>query len=538
MENKVEINEKVITNFLNCHHSDDILLRLNELRNDSQLCDIILVAGDEKFNAHRNVLSAASLYFLAMFSGYFPESDKKEIVLNDMEPDCLKLILDYIYTGHLVVNHANVQNLLATASFLQIDWIEERCCDFIVKALDANNCLGVKKFGENHSLPRLEEYASEYVLKHFQEVTRSDEFLSIPFDEFHKILENPELYIYDEEALLRSIIKWIDHNPAERQQHLTQLVTKLHPACVSNKLVQSINMLHDDKDCRDWVDSVSQSIDKMQWNIFVLDKMGRQPDFGKYDMTTGNMIPLSPFPLEAFALSFASQKHFLYVQGGCVGRSRRTCFYYNVYKNKWFSMPSMKEQRSHHRSLILDSFLYAMGGNGSKVTHRSVECMDLETGTTMLVEPMLSPRSSMGAVVCEQSLYVMGGETDQKSLSSVEMFDPRVGIWQSMPRLNVVNSYCTSAVTDNYIYCCEGLGSSMERFDLRSREWEMIEFTSEREFFEIFSIGNDVYSISSEEIARYYPAGNRWENIFYYPFTREWDTALAVELVNESSVVF
>ncbi|XP_055848423.1 kelch-like protein diablo isoform X2 [Episyrphus balteatus] len=473
-----------------------------------------------------------------MFSGYFPESDKKEIVLNDMEPDCLKLILDYIYTGHLVVNHANVQNLLATASFLQIDWIEERCCDFIVKALDANNCLGVKKFGENHSLPRLEEYASEYVLKHFQEVTRSDEFLSIPFDEFHKILENPELYIYDEEALLRSIIKWIDHNPAERQQHLTQLVTKLHPACVSNKLVQSINMLHDDKDCRDWVDSVSQSIDKMQWNIFVLDKMGRQPDFGKYDMTTGNMIPLSPFPLEAFALSFASQKHFLYVQGGCVGRSRRTCFYYNVYKNKWFSMPSMKEQRSHHRSLILDSFLYAMGGNGSKVTHRSVECMDLETGTTMLVEPMLSPRSSMGAVVCEQSLYVMGGETDQKSLSSVEMFDPRVGIWQSMPRLNVVNSYCTSAVTDNYIYCCEGLGSSMERFDLRSREWEMIEFTSEREFFEIFSIGNDVYSISSEEIARYYPAGNRWENIFYYPFTREWDTALAVELVNESSVVF
>lgn len=59
-----------------------------------------------------------------------------------------------------------------------------------------------------------------------------------------------------------------------------------------------------------------------------------------------------------------------------------------------------------------------------------------------------------------------------------------------------------------------------------------------REFFEIFSIGNDIYSISSEEIARYYPGGNRWENLHYYPFIREWDTAIAMELVNESSVIF
>lgn len=539
MDKSSETTEKVAgTRFTNCQHSDGIIQRLNELRSEIQLCDIILVAGDQKFYAHKNVLSAGSLYFFAMFNGFFPESDKKEIVLNDIEPECLKVILDYIYTGQLIVNNGIVQNLLATASFLQIDWIVLRCCDFIVKDLDASNCLGVKRFGERHSFPRLEELASEFILKHFQEVSRSEEFLTIPFDEFHRILDDPELYIYDEDALLCSIIKWIEFNPIERQQHLKQLITMLHPACVSNKLAQSINMLCDDKDCRDWLDGVEQSTSKLQWSIFVLDKMGRKPDFGKYDMTTGNMIPLTPFPLEAFALSLASQKQFLFVQGGCVGRSRRSCFYYNVYKNKWFSMSPMKEQRSHHRSLILDSFLYALGGNGTKCTHRSVECMDLETGTTMLIEPMLSPRSSMGAVVCERSLYVMGGETDQRSLSSVEMFDPRVGIWESMPRLHIVNSYCTSAITDNYIYCCEGLGNSMERFDLRNREWEIIEFTSEREFFEIFSIGNDIYSISSEEIAKFYPNGNRWENLHYYPFIREWDTAIAVELVNEGSVIF
>lgn len=74
----------------------------------------------------------------------------------------------------------------------------------------------------------------------------------------------------------------------------------------------------------------------------------------------------------------------------------------------------------------------------------------------------------------------MGGETDNKSLFTMERYDPREGMWQELPQLNVVNSYCTSAAINNYIYCCEGLGNSMERFDIRAGKWDVIRFSNER----------------------------------------------------------
>ena len=40
---------------------------MNHLRQNSKLCDVVLVAGSEKFPVHKLVLSAVSPYFKAMF---------------------------------------------------------------------------------------------------------------------------------------------------------------------------------------------------------------------------------------------------------------------------------------------------------------------------------------------------------------------------------------------------------------------------------------------------------------------------------------
>lgn len=44
-------------------HQDLVLSALNQQRKDGLLCDVTLVAGEQKFHAHKAVLAACSDYF-------------------------------------------------------------------------------------------------------------------------------------------------------------------------------------------------------------------------------------------------------------------------------------------------------------------------------------------------------------------------------------------------------------------------------------------------------------------------------------------
>ncbi len=51
-------------------HSEQLLQGLQLLRQDHELCDIVLRVGDAKIHAHKVVLASISPYFKAMFTGH------------------------------------------------------------------------------------------------------------------------------------------------------------------------------------------------------------------------------------------------------------------------------------------------------------------------------------------------------------------------------------------------------------------------------------------------------------------------------------
>ncbi|KAK5971709.1 BTB domain-containing protein, partial [Trichostrongylus colubriformis] len=60
--------------FQSSEHNRLLLTNLAELRADSLLCDVVLIAEGTRINAHRNVLAASSDYFKAMFTNDVIES--------------------------------------------------------------------------------------------------------------------------------------------------------------------------------------------------------------------------------------------------------------------------------------------------------------------------------------------------------------------------------------------------------------------------------------------------------------------------------
>lgn len=68
-----------------------------------QLCDVTIVVGTKRIPAHRLVLSAASDYFAAMFMNDVKEATMEEIRMKDVDPDAMVAIVNYAYTGNLVL---------------------------------------------------------------------------------------------------------------------------------------------------------------------------------------------------------------------------------------------------------------------------------------------------------------------------------------------------------------------------------------------------------------------------------------------------
>lgn len=91
---------------------------LKLLYDDEKFFDIELHCADSEntnniIKAHRVVLSSSSSYFEAMFGNDFNENRNKIVKFHSINYNILKTLINFIYTGKIEINQANVQELLA-----------------------------------------------------------------------------------------------------------------------------------------------------------------------------------------------------------------------------------------------------------------------------------------------------------------------------------------------------------------------------------------------------------------------------------------
>ncbi|XP_048349687.1 zinc finger and BTB domain-containing protein 21 [Sphaerodactylus townsendi] len=95
-----------LLHYINPAHAISLLSALNEKRLKGQLCDVVLIVGDQKFRAHKNVLAASSEYFQTLFT---KENETQSVFQLDFcEPDTFDNVLNYIYSSSLFVEKSNL----------------------------------------------------------------------------------------------------------------------------------------------------------------------------------------------------------------------------------------------------------------------------------------------------------------------------------------------------------------------------------------------------------------------------------------------
>jgi hypothetical protein len=77
------------------------------------------------------------------------------VVLEDVCCDALKAIVDFVYTGSVVLASSTMVAIVQAANPLQVEAVERAAVDFIVVQLDAGNILSAMALGTHLAVGRL-----------------------------------------------------------------------------------------------------------------------------------------------------------------------------------------------------------------------------------------------------------------------------------------------------------------------------------------------------------------------------------------------
>lgn len=196
---------------------------LKELLNENKLIDCILKVGDRSIPCHRLIMAACSPYFRELyFSEDGKESSQKEVVLENLDPNIMEVIVNYMYSAEIDINDDNVQDILTVANRFQIPSVFTVSVNYLQKRLNKKSCLAIYRLGLMLNCARLAMTARDYVADHFETIAKDDDFLELAPPELFAIIGADALNVEKEEAVFECLMRWIRKDKDKRVKSLVE----------------------------------------------------------------------------------------------------------------------------------------------------------------------------------------------------------------------------------------------------------------------------------------------------------------------------
>ncbi|XP_076966164.1 kelch-like protein 17 isoform X2 [Callospermophilus lateralis] len=531
-------------------HYHDAFVAMSRMRQRGLLCDIVLHVAAKEIRAHKVVLASCSPYFHAMFTNEMSESRQTHVTLHDIDPQALDQLVQFAYTAEIVVGEGNVQTLLPAASLLQLNGVRDACCKFLLSQLDPSNCLGIRGFADTHSCSDLLKAAHRYVLQHFVDVAKTEEFMLLPLKQVLELVSSDSLNVPSEEDVYRAVLSWVKHDVDTRRQH----VPRGHHGgsagiCLKNPSYR-------------WYRHLSQglspgaSVPEGPLTLALLPqlmKCVRLPllsrDFLLGHVDAESLVRHHPDCKDLLieALKF----HLLPEQRGVLGTSRTRprrcegagpvlfavgggslfaihgdCEAYDTRTDRWHVVASMSTRRARVGVAAVGNRLYAVGGYDGTSDLATVESYDPVTNTWQPEVSMGTRRSCLGVAALHGLLYAAGGYDGASCLNSAERYDPLTGTWTSIAAMSTRRRYVRVATLDGNLYAVGGYDSSshlatVEKYEPQVNAWTPVASMLSRRSSAGVAVlegalyvagGNDGTSCLNS-VERYSPKAGAWESV-------------------------
>lgn len=320
-----ELKSKDDMTFCIKSYSSRTLRMMSIMRSHKMLTDVVLEVGTELFHAHKVVLSAASPYFKAMFTGGLKESEMSRVNLQGMCPTAMGRIIYFIYTGHIRVTEVTVCQLLPAATMLQVPDVIDACCTFLERQLDPSNAIGIASFAEQHGCKDLNQKANSYIERFFNQVSKEEEFLQLADRDLITLIRRDNLNVDHESDVYNAVLDWIKYDQESRCNKLECILYAIRCQFLTpnfiKEQIRKCDVLKRVPACRDYLSKVFK------------------------DLTLHKLCPVKE--------RTPNTNRIIFVAGGFFKQSLDTLEGFNVDDKSWQILPKLRIPRSGLGELVL-----------------------------------------------------------------------------------------------------------------------------------------------------------------------------------------
>eukprot|EP00118_Oscarella_pearsei_P025036 m.307359 g.307359 ORF g.307359 m.307359 type:complete len:617 (+) comp42188_c0_seq1:550-2400(+) len=504
-------------------HADALLRRLNALRNQKKYCDVILCTQSGKIEAHRNVLAAISQEMNTMM-----ESETATVDLTQFDPQSIRLLVDYAYTGRIDGTAMNLPSLARVAKFLKAGDVFDACVKAIGDTLNGQSCLSVRRLGSELGIWKLVGGVDDFIAgandEEREEIMESSDFVNLPRVRidvigdrklgdskklFERVVDRMEGAYAGKIVLLQETGCRFQFDSDDETDDLSHDVTpsgtpdrpkgsgvnRSSVKTPARKLLLPHACQRDD--LLDWkvLALFPVTEDHVSTGLVVLDSQLAVLSIIRHDHiraslprnSTGSMSSCSQELIGSLhtarsGMGACSNSGKIYAVGGY---NRSKCLSsvesYSIETNEWALEASMSAERARCGAVSVGGNLYAFGGSDGQNVLTSAERYNAVTAQWTPVASLKCGRSRLAGVALGSSLYAIGGLNDKSSsaLKVVEKYDMQRDVWTVAPSLLRERVEAGAAVLDGKIYVVGGSNgwsclSSVECYDPYVGSWQYV----------------------------------------------------------------
>ncbi|XP_050310149.1 kelch-like protein 26 [Anthonomus grandis grandis] len=513
-------------NYQDDSHKTILLHGLHALWRKSQLLDITLVVEGTVFRAHKVVLSACSDYFRAMFTDNMLESRQTEVHLHGISAKGFGQLLEYAYTTRLALNLANVQDVLAASSHLQILNCIVTCSTYLQSQIDLDNCVDMATIAETYSLKELRIKVYRFMSGHLLEFSKTQGFYRLSLMQLENLLTLDFPVDCSEAEVFRIVLTWFfhvdNHEFNGRINYAVHIMKYVHFNEISKRKLDGIlNKFFQDRPKYPW-----QVLEEIIGREYFLQTSGHLGSLSLGALLNSRGMEQAILKIGGFGTSgvtneitycFSWQKKWmhltsiphveqcnygtavysneLYIVGGCFNQSLQEYihpfgFKYNPRFNKWSTISPMKFERCRFSLNAVGGLLYAVGGISEEEPYgqyesKTCECYNPTRDVWYPIANLpMGVSQHAGASVEDAFLYISGGiDPYNRCVSNVFCFDVEFKTWMTCAPMLQPRADHVMVAVGKCLYVCGGWTSddtnrvlldTIERYNPEENAWEVV----------------------------------------------------------------
>jgi len=466
----------------------ELAKRLNMMRRQDHLCDVTLITKDDKeFKAHRNVLTAASLFFSKVLQSDMKENREGIVRFEEISGAVMEDVLEFMYTGSVEVTQENSKDLIAAANYLLIPGLKEHSGRFLERQMAISNCISSLYLSEMYECDELITNSREFIHTNFASVAEMDEFLNLEAKEVERWISSDEISVAVEADVFKIVLKWIEENKSERKASFEQLFRHVRLASVSRDFLIDVvtnELVQEHFGCL-----------RLALNAFKLTDFSSEenlPQSPRKGLETRDIVACGgiytfcylPEKDEWKRLADGlSGKHHLtkmliyrdqLYTFPCEGNGER----YDPMVNGWCTL-DLSTRRSTKMTVVRGE-IYSIWAN-SLIRKSTIQRYNNERCSWQTVfSSHEGCREDSCVVAAGNHLYVCGGNMLIEVVTKAERFDTVENKWEEIANMQQKRGNAFGVAREGNIFLaggttdCRSVSKSCEMYNISSNEWQLI----------------------------------------------------------------